>query len=126
MSELLDVLAVIGLVIVAVIFIAVFPFNETPLRPLFGFVLIFFAPGYALTSSLFPGDELNGTERMALSIGLSICTVIFIGLVLNYTPWGIRLMPILFCISAFTLIFAMMSAYTRIKHEEPQKDSTKY
>ena len=56
-------------------------------------------------SALFPGrDELDGIERLALSIELSICLVAFIGLVLNYTPWGFRLKPIHLSISAFTLI----------------------
>ena len=58
--------------------------------------------------------KLDGIERLALRIGLSICIVVFIGLGSNYTPWGIRLKPILLSISAFTLIFVAISAYRRI------------
>lgn len=58
-------------------------------------------------------DEMEGIERIALSIGLSIAVVAIIGLVLNYTPWGIRLGPILVAISSFTLIFAAVTAARR-------------
>jgi len=50
-----------------------------------GFVPVLFAPGYVFISALFPGrDELDGFERLALSIGLSICIAVFIGQGLNY------------------------------------------
>lgn len=40
---------------------------------------------------------------MALSFGLSIAIVPLIGLILNYTIWGIRLYPILIAITIFIL-----------------------
>jgi len=81
-----------------------------------GFPLVLFLPGYSLVSALFPGkDELDMLERIALSIGLSICIVVFIGLALNYTPWGIRLGPILLALSAFTLIGTAVNAVRRFK-----------
>lgn len=46
---------------------------------------------------------IDGIERVALSFGLSIAVVPLIGLVLNFTPWGIRLVPIMVATSAFTL-----------------------
>jgi uncharacterized membrane protein len=36
---------------------------------------------------------IDGIERVALSFGTSIAIVPLIGLVLNLTPWGIRLIP---------------------------------
>jgi uncharacterized membrane protein len=117
MSEFRDLFAIIAFVVVSAIFIIVPPLNETPLRAAIGFVMVLFAPGYAFVSALFPGrDELDTIERLALSIGLSICIVVFIGLGLNYTPWGIRLEPILLSISIFILIFISISAYRRSKH----------
>lgn len=116
MSEFRDLLAIIIFVIVAAIFVMVPPLNETPMRAVLGFPLVLFAPGYVLVSALFPKeDELDGIERLALSIGLSICVVVFIGLGLNYTPWGIRLKPILLSITAFTLIFTAITAFRRMK-----------
>jgi uncharacterized membrane protein len=112
----MDLITVILFVIISAIFIIVPPLNETPLRIVLGIPLVLFIPGYSLISALFPkNDELDGIERIALSIGLSICVVVFIGLALNYTPWGIRLGPILLSISAFTLILAGVSAVRRMR-----------
>jgi uncharacterized membrane protein len=117
MSEFRDLQAIVAFVIVAAIFVLVPPLNETPVRALLGFVLVLFVPGYVFISALFPKEnELDKIERLALSIGLSICIVVFIGLALNYTPWGIRLGAILLCISGFTLIFAAISAYRRLEN----------
>ncbi|MFZ3113571.1 DUF1616 domain-containing protein [Methanothrix sp.] len=116
MAELRDLSVIVVFVVISAVFIIVPPLNETPLRAVLGFILVLFVPGYVFVSALFPGsDELNGIERLALSIGLSICIVIFIGIALNYTPWEIRLNPILFSISAFTLAFTAISAYRRVK-----------
>lgn len=58
-------------------------------------------------------NEIDRIERIALSIELSITIVVIIGLLLNYTPWGIRLGPILPAISSFTLILAGVAAARR-------------
>ncbi|MEM1540867.1 MAG: DUF1616 domain-containing protein, partial [Candidatus Bathyarchaeia archaeon] len=42
----------------------------------------------------------------ALSIGLSLVIVPIVGLLLNYTPWGIRLTPITMSLLALTTTFA--------------------
>ena len=94
-----------SLILASVIFITFPPLSTTPLRIILGFPLILFLPGYSLICALFPKkDELNIIEKIALSIGLSIAVVVIIGLVLNYSLWGIRLGPILLAISSFTLI----------------------
>jgi len=117
-----DLFAIVVFVVISAVFIIVPPLNETPLRAVLGFILVLFVPGYVFVSALFPGsDELNGIERLALSIGLSICIVVFVGIALNYTPWGIRLNPILFSISAFTLASTAICAYRRVKIETQSK-----
>ena len=40
-------------------------------------------------------EEMESLERVALSIGLSLALVPLVGLLLNYTPWGITLTPIM-------------------------------
>ena len=111
-----DLFAIVVFVVISAVFIIVPPMNETPLRAVLGFILVLFVPGYVFVSALFPGnDELDGIERLALSIGLSICIVVFIGIALNYTPWGIRLKPILLSISAFSLASTAICAYRRVK-----------
>lgn len=84
--------------------------NETPIRVLLALPLVLFIPGYALIAALFPTDEdLDLIERIALSFGLSIAVVPLIGLGLNYTPWGIRLDPIVLSLSLFTIIMVLIA-----------------
>jgi uncharacterized membrane protein len=76
--------------------------------------MVLFVPGYALIAALFPGKaDLDGIERLALSFGLSIAVVPLIGLALNYTPWGIRLDPILTSLVLFTLAMTAAAHYRR-------------
>jgi uncharacterized membrane protein len=111
-----DLIFIVAFVILSVVIITVSPLNSMPLRAAVGFPLVLFLPGYSLVSALFPGrDELDVLERIALSIGLSICVVVFVGLGLNYTLWGIRLGPVLLALSAFTLIGTAVSALRRME-----------
>ncbi|WP_455449630.1 DUF1616 domain-containing protein [Natrinema thermotolerans] len=55
------------------------------------------------TDSITSRAGIDGIERIALSFGLSIAVVPLLGLVLNFTPWGIRLGPIMLAVSGFTL-----------------------
>ncbi len=89
--------------------------NESFLRVLFGVAMVLFIPGYALIAALFPAKEdLDGIERVALSFGLSIAVVPLIGLALNYTPWGIRLDPILTSLTIFTFAMTAAAWYRRL------------
>jgi len=90
-------------------------------RIIFGLCLVLFFPGYTLLSALFPRKgDLSGIERIALSFGLSIAIVPLIGLILNYTPWGIRLYPILVSITLFILITSAIAwhRWRRLPSEE--------
>ena len=90
--------------------------NETFLRVVFGVPVILFIPGYALIAALFPAaKDIDGIERIALSFGLSIAVVPLIGLALNYTPWGIRLDPIVICLTIFTLCMCLAAQYRRAR-----------
>ncbi len=66
-------------------------------------LLVLFIPGYVLVAALFPDNkEINWIERIALSFGLSIAVVPLLGLLLNFTPFGIRLVPIVLSIVLFS------------------------
>lgn len=85
-----------------------------PLRVVLGLPFVLFLPGYSLIAALYPREgDLDGVERLALSLGLSIAVVPLIGLGLNYTPWGIRLNPILVVLSVFILLMVAISLYRR-------------
>jgi len=74
------------------------------LRYVFGSVFVLYLPGAALIELLYPKpSDLSQLERLALSIGLSLALVPLVGLLLNYTPWGIRLTPILTSLALLTL-----------------------
>jgi uncharacterized membrane protein len=88
--------------------------NDSFLRVLFGIPMILFIPGYALIAALFPGGrDIDGIERAALSFGLSIAIVPLTGLALNYTPWGIRLDPVVISLAILTLILCLAAQYRR-------------
>lgn len=83
-------------------------------RIVIGLPFILFFPGYTLIAALFPKQaDLDGIERTALSFGLSIAVAPLIGLGLNYTPWGIRLAPILISLILFILVMSGIALYRR-------------
>jgi len=74
-----------------------------------GSVFVLFLPGYTFIKALFPTKELDTFERIALSIGLSLALVPIILLLLNYTPWGIRINTVTLSLLTSTIIFATVS-----------------
>ncbi len=86
------------------------------LRYLLGGLLILFLPGYSLVEFLFARkqDMEDSITRMALSIGLSLAIVPLVGLVLNFTPFGIRLIPIALSLAVLTI--ALLSFGLAKKH----------
>jgi uncharacterized membrane protein len=79
-----------------------------------GSLIMLFLPGYALVEALYPKEEdLSPLERLAFSIGLSLALVPLVGLILNYTPWGIKLDPILISLTILTLTFLAFSTYRK-------------
>lgn len=93
----------------------VFPALTVP-RIALGSLFVLFLPGYSLVEALYPRqEELSPLERLALSIGLSLALVPLVGLALNYTPWGIRLDPIMVSLSLLTLGLLLISAYRKYR-----------
>ncbi len=108
-----DLLIIIGLTILMAPAALI---GDGPIRIALGVPFVLFFPGYCLVSALFPRKTvLDGVERVALGFGLSIALIPLIGLVLNYTPWGIKPLPI--HVSVFTVIvsLAMVAAWRRWK-----------
>ncbi|WP_258871916.1 DUF1616 domain-containing protein [Pyrobaculum aerophilum] len=95
--------------------------NSPPLlyvRYVFGAFFVLFLPGYALVEALYPrGGDLSPLERLALSIGLSLAVVPLVGLVLNFTPFGIRLAPVVISLAALTTALSLYATYRRFKAE---------
>ena len=56
---------------------------------------------------------MGGVERIALSFGMSIAVVPLLGLILSYTPWGIRLESILCSVASFVFITSIVAHFRR-------------
>ena len=107
-----ELLLVNILVILLIIIITFFP--SIVLRIILGLPIVLFFPGYTLIAALFPRKgDLDSVERVALSFGLSIAVVPVIGLILNYTPWGIRLYPVLISLTIFIIINSIVAWHRR-------------
>ena len=109
--------------IVTVLLIVVITFSpDNVLRIAFGLLLVLFFPGYTLVAALFPGkSQLVGIERLALSFVLSMAIVALIGFILNYTPWGVRLYPVLIAITIFILATSLITWYRRHRLVEAER-----
>lgn len=140
-------LATVLILVLATNLAVLLPFvNRTPLRIAFGLPFLLFLPGYAFIAALFPeqgsapdhsGEDteraanlgergIDGIERVALSMGLSIAIVPSVGLVLNFTPFGIRLVPILIGVSAITVGFVALAAARRKALPEDERFQVPY
>lgn len=95
----------------------------TPVRYVLGSIYVLFLPGYSLVEALYPREgDLTPLERVALSIGLSLAVTPLIGLVLNYTPWGIRLPAII--TSTTILIITMLTTSLHRKYNVLKQTTT--
>jgi len=77
------------------------------IRYILGSIFVLLLPGYSLIKTLFPTREIDDIERTALSIGMSLALVPLVGLLLNYTPWGIRLTPVTLSLLSLTIILTI-------------------
>jgi uncharacterized membrane protein len=104
---------VVALSICAGLALFFIPDNSYPyayIRNALGMILVIFLPGFSLTMALFPRKQIDTIERLALSIGLSLAMVAITGLVLNYTPWGIRLQPITISLLGLSIALSFVGA----------------
>jgi len=114
---------IIALSISTTISVFTIPENSAPyiyIRYILGSVFVVFLPGYSLIKALFPTREIDNIERTALSIGMSLALVPLVGLLLNYTPWGIRLTPVTLSLLSLTTILTTIG----LQREYTQKTRT--
>ncbi len=108
-----DIRLILVLTSLAAVFIVIPPFSSLPVRIPFAIFLVFFAPGYAFISAMFPRREISPIERFTLSVAFSIAIFVFNGFALNYT-WGFRTVPIVVTVSAITLVFSLLAVILRM------------
>lgn len=119
------------LVIATTISVFIIPENLYPLtyiRHILGLIFVLWLPGYSFIKTLFPATlpvkmekkALDNIERIALSIGMSLALTPLVGLLLNYTPWGIALTPITLTLMILTIIFSTIAIIREHESNNPQ------
>jgi len=95
--------------------------NQSFIRLILAVPLILFIPGYTLIAALFPNSvDIDTIERIVLSIGTSVIIAPLIGLCLNFTPWGIRLDPLLL---SLTLVIVVLAIFAGIRRNRVSPES---
>lgn len=100
------------------------------MRQILGSAFLLFLPGYVFFKTIFPAkvpiptssETFDRIEKIALSIVLSITLVALTGIFLNYTPWGIRTVPMTFSLTALTVLLAttgILREYQIVKVPNP-------
>lgn len=116
----LDLWFVYTVTILTILLTVVFNVHEPPgiyVRYIVGSLFVLFIPGYSLIQCLYPlREELTDLERLALGLGLSLAVVPLVGLILNYTPFGIRLRPIVVSLSALSLALITGAVARRVRY----------
>jgi uncharacterized membrane protein len=108
------IVVVVGTLVMVFVVPNVWPF--VVIRWVFGSLFILFLPGYALVNALFlRRGDLKDIERLALSVGLSLAITPLTGFLLNYTIFGIRLIPIIASLSIFILGMNFLAIYRKFR-----------
>lgn len=101
-------------VILTVLMIPVAVFTAGVLRVVLAIAFLVFFPGYTLVAALFPKkNSLDSVERMVLILVMSIAVVPLVGIIMNYTPWGIGTYPIVGSISGLIFICSLVALLRR-------------
>jgi uncharacterized membrane protein len=120
-----DLILINVLVIILVISILLIPSNT--IRAFLGFPFILLFSGYVLNIALFPQkSELDGTVRLALSLGLSIAATVIVCLILNLTSWGITLETLLYSLASFIIILSVVAWLRQRRFLPEERYGTRY
>jgi uncharacterized membrane protein len=93
------------LLLVFLLLLVIYLIPSDLFRLILSFPFVLFFPGYALSVALIPAKEnVSVLLRVAISIGLSISVVVVLGLLLNFSVWGITLESLLGVITIFLII----------------------
>jgi uncharacterized membrane protein len=108
---MMDLILVLLLTIITIPLVL---FTDGVPRIVLGVIVLLVFTGYSLVSALFPAkSNLKGIERAGLTLVLSFAVVALTGLALNYTPWGIRLTPIVISVNTLIILFCAIALFRR-------------
>jgi uncharacterized membrane protein len=134
----IDLLVALGITVALNVAVFVPVVRETPGRVPLGLLFVCFVPGYVLVAALFPeahsesrqldtgpissirtvfgGSGITVLERCLLAVACSVIVVPCVGYLLNFTPWGIRLTPVLVATSVVTVVATLVAWVRRVRH----------
>ena len=109
------------------LFFLIFLFDVAILRTIIATPFILFVPGYSLTAAVFSKkNDMDAIERIALGFPMSIAVASAIGLILNLTPWGFRLVPVFISLSAFNLAMSIIAYKMRARLPDTERLSLNF
>lgn len=132
-----DLVGVLAWTLAAVLAVLGFGLGPGPIRTALALPLVVLFPGYALLAALFPGTTaeervrregdgdaratLSPLERLAFSVVLSLALVPMVGFVLNFTPFGIRLVPLMVGVAGLTVLLTLVGFLSRASVPEDRR-----
>jgi len=90
--------------LLTVLALSLLPDSNVVARAAVALPLALVLPGYAVISATFAEDTLGTTERLTLSLGLSLLLSVASGIVANWTPWGLRAGSWIVLLGGITLV----------------------
>jgi len=117
----------VALAILTVITVLTVSKSDIPLvylRSILGIFFFLFLPGFAIVKNFYsterairlvPQKTLT-IEYLALSFGISLVVVPIVGLILSFTPWGFRLIPLVLSLFIIIIIFATLAIIRQIQN----------
>lgn len=107
-----DIFAIIAYCIVFILISAIT--RSQIVLVILGLPLFLILPGYLTMMVMYPErGKLALSERIALTLGLSFIIMPSLGLILNFTPFGIRLFPILISLLILVCLLGTLVLYLR-------------
>jgi uncharacterized membrane protein len=107
----------VDLIIILLLTLICFPvitLSEGIIRIILGIVFLLIFPGYTMMAALFPNkNSVTGIGRAGLTPVLSFALIALAGLVLNYTPWGLKLVPLYIAMAIIILLASGIALWRR-------------
>lgn len=86
-----------------------FPWRLLEIFP--GAFLVFYFPGHSFLKVVLTSKDLQPLEKLVLEIGTSIVLILLIGLLLNFSGFGLLSAPALSSIFLFNIVLALWASY---------------
>jgi uncharacterized membrane protein len=120
----------VELVFISLLTLICFPvvtLGEGIVRIILGVIFLLIFPGYTVMAALFPGkNSVKNIERAVFTVILSLVLISLAGLVLNFTPWGIKLTSVFTALSCIIVIASGIALLRRYALPEAERFTLKF